>query len=104
VPGPGARSTTGLGTLVAEAEALRAQLAKERGSSPPGASALTGAELRLLPLLSTHLSVADMAAELFLSRWWPVRVARPASRPGKPMIRGIDIVTIRDGRLSMCTL
>ena len=57
----------GLGTLVEEAEALRAQLAKERGSSVPGASALTAAELRLLPLLCTHLSVPEIAAELFLS-------------------------------------
>ena len=41
---------------------------KERGSSVPGASALTAAELRLLPLLSTHLSFPEIAAELFLSR------------------------------------
>jgi LuxR family maltose regulon positive regulatory protein len=33
----------------------------------PGASTLTAAELRLLPLLSTHLSVPEIAAELFLS-------------------------------------
>jgi LuxR family maltose regulon positive regulatory protein len=57
----------GLGTLAGEAKALRAQLAKERGSSAPGASALTAAELRLLPLLSTHLSVPEIAAELVLS-------------------------------------
>ena len=50
-----------------EAGALRAQLANERGSGVPGASALTAAELRLLPLLSTHLSVPEIAAELFLS-------------------------------------
>jgi LuxR family transcriptional regulator, maltose regulon positive regulatory protein len=56
-----------LGTLVGEADALRAQIAKERGSSVPGASALTAAELRLLPLLTTHLSVPELAAELFLS-------------------------------------
>jgi LuxR family transcriptional regulator, maltose regulon positive regulatory protein len=61
------RQRPNLGTLVAEAETLQAQLAKQRGSSTPGASALTGAELRLLPLLSTHLSSADMAAELVLS-------------------------------------
>jgi LuxR family maltose regulon positive regulatory protein len=30
-------------------------------------SALTAAELRLLPLLSTHLSFAQIAAELFVS-------------------------------------
>jgi len=57
----------GLGTLVGEAQALRAQIAKVRGSSIPGASALTVAELRLLPLLSTHLSFAEIGAELFVS-------------------------------------
>jgi LuxR family maltose regulon positive regulatory protein len=56
-----------LGTLVGEADALRARLARERGASVPGASALTAAELRLLPLLSTHLSFAEIAAELFVS-------------------------------------
>jgi LuxR family transcriptional regulator, maltose regulon positive regulatory protein len=57
----------GLGTLVGEARALRTQIAKVRGASVPGASALTAAELRLLPLLSTHLSFAEIAAELFVS-------------------------------------
>jgi LuxR family transcriptional regulator, maltose regulon positive regulatory protein len=33
----------------------------------PGASALTAAELRLLPLLSTHLSFSEIAGEMFLS-------------------------------------
>jgi LuxR family transcriptional regulator, maltose regulon positive regulatory protein len=56
-----------LGTLVSEVAALRARLARERGSSVPGASALSGAELRLLPMLSTHLSFPEMAAELVLS-------------------------------------
>ena len=57
----------GLGTLVGEARALSARLAKERGSSVPGSSALTAAELRLLPMLSTHLSFPEIAAEMFLS-------------------------------------
>ena len=61
------RRRPGLGTLAGEAGALRAQLANERGSGVPGAAALTAAELRLLPLLSTHLSVPKIAAELFLS-------------------------------------
>jgi LuxR family maltose regulon positive regulatory protein len=61
------RRRPGLGTLVGEAEALRPRLAKQRGSSVPGASALTAAELRMLPLLSTHLSQPEIAAELFLS-------------------------------------
>ena len=62
------RRRPGLGTLVGEAKVLRAQVARERGSSVPGASALTAAELRLLPLLSTHLSFPEIAGELFLSR------------------------------------
>ncbi len=59
----------GLGTLVGEAQALRAQLSRERGSSVPRASALTAAELRLLPLLSTHLSFPEIAEQMFLSRY-----------------------------------
>jgi LuxR family maltose regulon positive regulatory protein len=62
------RRRPGLGALVGEAKALRAQVARERGSSVPGASALTAAELRLLPLLSTHLSFPEIGEELFLSR------------------------------------
>ena len=57
----------GLGTLTDEAQALRAQLAKQRGAVSPGASALTGAELRLLPLLCTHLTVHEIATDLVLS-------------------------------------
>jgi LuxR family transcriptional regulator, maltose regulon positive regulatory protein len=58
----------GLGNLAGEAQRLRARLAKERGPSIPGASSLTAAELRLLPLLSTHLSFPEIAEDLFLSR------------------------------------
>jgi LuxR family maltose regulon positive regulatory protein len=61
------RRRPGLGTLVGEAGALRARLAKKRGAVVPGASALTAAELRLLPLLPTHLSVPEIAAEIYLS-------------------------------------
>ena len=61
------RRRPGLGTLAGEATAVRAQLSKDRGSSIPGAPALTAAELRLLPLLSTHLSFPEIAGELFLS-------------------------------------
>ena len=62
------RRRPGLGNLVGEARVLRARLSRERGSSAPGASALTAAELRLLPMLATHLSVAEIAGEMFLSR------------------------------------
>jgi LuxR family maltose regulon positive regulatory protein len=62
------RRRPGLGTLAGQAQALRARLAKEHNSSAPGASALTGAELRLLPLLATHLSFPEIATQMFLSR------------------------------------
>jgi LuxR family transcriptional regulator, maltose regulon positive regulatory protein len=58
----------GLGTLAGEAAGLRARLAAERGSAAPGVSSLTAAELRVLPLLATHLSFREIAAELFVSR------------------------------------
>jgi LuxR family maltose regulon positive regulatory protein len=61
------RRRPGLGTLTGEAEALRAELAKERDPAVAGASALTGAELRLLPMLSTHLQMREIAAEMYLS-------------------------------------
>jgi LuxR family maltose regulon positive regulatory protein len=61
------RRRPGLGTLVGEVKALRARLGREHGPSVPGASALTAAELRLLPMLATHLPVAEIAADLFLS-------------------------------------
>ena len=56
-----------MGILVGQAEALRAQLSRQRGGTSPGPSALTAAELRVLPLLATHLTAADMATELFVS-------------------------------------
>jgi LuxR family maltose regulon positive regulatory protein len=61
------RRRADLGTLVAEVKALRARLGREHGPSVPGASALTAAELRLLPMLATHLSVREIATDLFLS-------------------------------------
>lgn len=56
-----------LGTLTVQARQLRTRLAGERGASTPAASALTVAELRVLPLLATHLSYPEIAAELFVS-------------------------------------
>jgi LuxR family transcriptional regulator, maltose regulon positive regulatory protein len=62
------RRRPGLGTLAADACALRAELARQRGSTVPGMSAMTGSELRLLPLLSTPLSFSEISAELLVSR------------------------------------
>jgi DNA-binding CsgD family transcriptional regulator len=42
-------------------------LVADSGSTVPGASALTAAELRLLPMLSTHLSFPEIAAQMFLA-------------------------------------
>jgi LuxR family maltose regulon positive regulatory protein len=56
-----------LGTLTGEARDLRAQLSARRGPSASGASSLTAAELRVLPLLATHLSFPEIGAALFLS-------------------------------------
>jgi LuxR family maltose regulon positive regulatory protein len=57
----------GLGVFARQAEDLRAELSHAHGSSALGASSLTAAELRLLPMLSTHLSFPEIAAEVFLS-------------------------------------
>jgi len=56
----------GLGVLPAQAGQLQADLATIEARAV-GPSALTAAELRLLPLLSTHLPVSEIATELFLS-------------------------------------
>jgi LuxR family maltose regulon positive regulatory protein len=56
-----------LGTLVRETEDVRAQVDGIR-TAAPGASALTSAELRLLPLLRTHLPFPEIAESMFLSK------------------------------------
>jgi LuxR family maltose regulon positive regulatory protein len=57
----------GLGTLVDEARELRAHLSAESSPAVPGVSSLTTAELRVLPMLATHLSFPEIGAEMFLS-------------------------------------
>ena len=61
------RRRSGLGNLADEAQVLRVRLSEERDASTPGASSLTAAELRLLPLLTTHMSFPEIAEELSLS-------------------------------------
>ena len=56
-----------LGTLTDEARALRARLPGERAPAAVKVSALTTAELRVLPLLATHLSFPEIGAQLSLS-------------------------------------
>ncbi|HEY7007620.1 MAG TPA: LuxR C-terminal-related transcriptional regulator [Jatrophihabitantaceae bacterium] len=55
-----------LGTLTESARELRARLARLT-RAPGGASALTAAELRVLPLLATHLSVREIGNHLVVS-------------------------------------
>src|SRR5262249_7492651 len=57
----------GLGTFAGEAEALRDRLARGRRSRTAGSSALTAAELRIPPMLYTHLPFPESAKELFPS-------------------------------------
>ena len=57
-----------LGTLVAAARDLRQQLAKPSLPAEGWASTLTAAELRLIPLLTTHFSFREIAERLFVSR------------------------------------
>jgi LuxR family maltose regulon positive regulatory protein len=57
-----------LGVFVWQAGDLQRDLSHANSSSAPGASALTDAELRLLPMLATHLTLPEIAAEMFLSR------------------------------------
>jgi LuxR family maltose regulon positive regulatory protein len=57
-----------LGTLPRHAGELRAQLASAPSLDHGWASTLTAAELRLLPLLTTHLSFREIAERLYVSR------------------------------------
>ena len=62
------RRRPALGTFAAEAKDLRAKLSTIAEASSGWASTLTAAELRLLPLLTTHLSFREIAERLFVSR------------------------------------
>jgi LuxR family transcriptional regulator, maltose regulon positive regulatory protein len=57
-----------LGAFVHQVNELRAELSQTPAPRVLNASSLTAAELRLLPLLTTHLSFPEIAGELFLSR------------------------------------
>jgi LuxR family transcriptional regulator, maltose regulon positive regulatory protein len=57
-----------LGVLSAGIDALSDEIEDMPEDGPTGHSALTAAELRLLPLLSTHLSFREIGERLFVSR------------------------------------
>ena len=57
-----------MGSLVEDARELRDRVAATSGSGGAWAMSLTGAELRLLPYLATHLMFPEIASRLFISR------------------------------------
>jgi LuxR family maltose regulon positive regulatory protein len=60
------RQRPDLGILSEQAQELRSKVAAVHGATV-GVSSLTAAELRLLPLLPTHLTYAEIAERLYLS-------------------------------------
>ena len=61
------RRRPGLGVFAQQASDLRSELSRAAGTSAAGASALTAAELRLLPMLATHLSFPEIGQGVGLS-------------------------------------
>jgi LuxR family transcriptional regulator, maltose regulon positive regulatory protein len=57
-----------MGLLVEDARELHERVAATTGSGGAWAMSLTGAELRLLPFLATHLMFPEIASRLFISR------------------------------------
>ena len=55
-----------LGTLVGQAQVLRTSCQRSTARGSPGVVP-DGAELRVLPMLATHLSFPEIGADLFLS-------------------------------------
>ena len=57
-----------LGTLATAAHRLEERVNQITAATPVGASSLTAAELRLVPLLPTHLTYPEIGERLFISR------------------------------------
>jgi LuxR family maltose regulon positive regulatory protein len=57
-----------LGALGDQVSALRGLLTSSTQGAPGGGPPLTAAELRLLPYLQTHLTLAEIGERLFVSR------------------------------------
>jgi LuxR family maltose regulon positive regulatory protein len=62
------RQARGLATLAARADELRKELSALPEAGGAFGASLTPAELRLLPLLATHLSFREIAEQLYVSR------------------------------------
>jgi LuxR family maltose regulon positive regulatory protein len=57
-----------LGTLAVAAHELDERVSQITAATPVGGSSLTAAELRLVPLLPTHLTYPEIGERLFISR------------------------------------
>ena len=57
-----------LGTIATAARRLDERVSQITAATPVGASSLTAAELRLVPLLPTHLTYPEIGERLFISR------------------------------------
>jgi LuxR family maltose regulon positive regulatory protein len=57
-----------LGTLATATHRLEERVSQITAATPVGASSLTAAELRLVPLLPTHLTYPEIGERLFISR------------------------------------
>jgi LuxR family maltose regulon positive regulatory protein len=57
-----------MGSLIEEAQEMHDHVDATSGSGGAWAMSLTGAELRLLPFLATHLMFPEIASRLFISR------------------------------------
>jgi LuxR family maltose regulon positive regulatory protein len=62
------RQRPDLGTLTVQAREFKERLANVASFEDGWASTLTAAELRLLPLLTTHLTFREIADRLYVSR------------------------------------
>jgi LuxR family maltose regulon positive regulatory protein len=62
------RRRPALGSLGADVAALRVEADAASGSTAGRGGSITAAELRLLPLLATHLSFREVAERLHVSR------------------------------------
>ncbi|HET7245830.1 MAG TPA: LuxR C-terminal-related transcriptional regulator [Streptosporangiaceae bacterium] len=93
------RRRPGLGTLTGQARALRMRMPGGQGHVASSASALTAAELRLLPLLATPLSLAEIAAELAISH--NTVKSQTASLYRKLMVTSREQAVVRSRELSL---
>jgi LuxR family maltose regulon positive regulatory protein len=92
------RQRPDLGNLWARVEELQVQV-RDLSNTGDGVSSLTAAELRVVPLLSTHLSIAEIAQELHVSR--DTVKSQLASIYRKLRVTGRAAVVKRAGELSL---